>query len=30
MLAGDDGWRLVEDTAPSSGAAAQPINGVHH
>ncbi|WP_159015905.1 hypothetical protein [Cognatiluteimonas profundi] len=31
LLAGDDGWRLVEEPAPPSpGGACLPINGVHH
>jgi hypothetical protein len=31
MLAGDDGWRLAnESRAHSSNAASEPINGAHH
>jgi len=30
MLAGDDGWRLVEDAPSASARAAHPVNGVHH
>jgi hypothetical protein len=31
LLAGDDGWRLVEDpTPPSSGSASRPTSSPHH
>ena len=30
MLAGDDGWRMVEESPPASIRADQPVNDIHH
>ena len=30
MLAGDDGWRLVEESPPTSIRADRSINDIHH